>query len=83
MMFHDKFNMLEMYDNEIKEYGFLDHGRFKIRAHKKEFDALNVIVPPVVKEAMATFDKSYGFKPDAYLGVEIFPNPRTFSVRSV
>ena len=78
------FNMVELYEQSMKDYVFTKHERFLLRAHRTEQELMDALVTPVVEEALATFDAKYGFKPaDDFLAVEIFPNAATFSVRSV
>jgi tetratricopeptide (TPR) repeat protein len=40
-------------------------------------------VPPLVSEAIATYEKKYDFEARDALAVEIYPNPATFGIRSV
>ena len=78
------YNMVELYETQMKDYLFTDHGRYLIRAHRSENPIVNALVSPVVDEALTEFDAKYEFKPSAdYLSVEVFPNPTTFAVRSV
>lgn len=78
------FNMVELYDKQMKQYAMVDHGRYLLRAHDSEKNLINALVHPVVDEALAEFDAKYGFKPsEDYLSVEVFPHPTTFAVRSV
>lgn len=78
------FNMVELYETQMKDYEFTDYERFRIRAHRSENEAVNALVEPVVRQALDAFDAKYGFEPAKdYLAVEVFPNPTTFAVRSV
>ncbi len=78
------YNMVELYETQMKDYLFTDHGRYLLRAHRSENDVINALVAPVVDEALTEFDAQYGFQPARdHLSVEIFPNPTTFAVRSV
>ncbi|QDG54018.1 tetratricopeptide repeat protein [Persicimonas caeni] len=77
------YNMVELYEKTMPKYDFTAYGKFKLRTHRKQTDPLNVMVPPLVEEAMATFEKKYDFKAKEGLAVEIYPNPATFGIRSV
>jgi tetratricopeptide (TPR) repeat protein len=78
------YNMVELYETQMRDYEFTEYDRFKLRAHRSEREIVNALVAPVVREALDTFDDKYRFEPsDDYLAVEIFPNPTTFAVRSV
>ncbi len=77
------FNMIELYEKTIPAYRFTPYDRYQIRAHRTEEKAINAIVPPLVDEALDLYSKKYGFEIHPYLAVELFPNPKTFSVRSV
>lgn len=78
------YNMVELYETQMKDYLFTDHGRYLIRAHRSENEIINALVGPVVDEALVEFDAKYSFQPAKdHLSVEVFPNPTTFAVRSV
>lgn len=77
------FNMVELYEKTMPDYDFTAYDKFKLRTHREQTEPLNVIVPPLVSEAIATFEKKYDFKAKDGLAVEIYPNPATFGVRSV
>jgi tetratricopeptide (TPR) repeat protein len=77
------YNMVELYEKVMPRYEFMDHGRFRIRAHKDQRAMIDQIVAPVVADSMEVFDQKYDFTPHEYLAVEVFPNTTTFSVRSV
>jgi len=77
------FNMVELYEKKMPEYEFTDHGRFRIRAHQTQNEAINHLVAPLVDEAIKEFDKKYQHKTHPYLAVEVFPVAEVFAVRSV
>ncbi len=77
------YNMVELYEKVMPRYEFMDHGRFRVRAHKDQRAMIDEIVAPVVADSMSVFDAKYAFEPHEYLAVEIFPDTTTFSVRSV
>jgi cellulose synthase operon protein C len=77
------FNMVEFYEKNALEYEFVPHDGFLIRAHQKEYEAVNALVSPLVKKALDQFRAKYEFTPDPYLAIEIFPDRRAFAVRSV
>lgn len=77
------FNMLELYEKVMPEYEFVEHDRFKVRAHGSEHRAVDALVGPVVASSMQEFDQKYGFEPADYLAIEVYPSPSAFGVRSV
>lgn len=77
------YNMLELYDKTMPSYTFRQYPDFRLRAHNDQFDMIDMFVSPVVADSIRVFKKKYNFAPDQELAVEIFPNPTTFSVRSV
>ena len=84
----DAYNMrlvftLNLYEQDIKDFTFLEYDGFRIRAHNSEFDLVNMYVAPVVKQAREVFSKKYHHTPEKDLSVEVYPTPETFSIRSV
>lgn len=77
------YNMLELYEKTMPSYSFGQYDDFKLRAHNGQFEMINMYVAPVIARALEVFDAKYGFEPERGLSVEVFPNPTTFSVRSV
>ncbi|CAN0217869.1 unnamed protein product, partial [Laminaria digitata] len=77
------YNMVELYEKTMPAYSFETYSDFKLRAHNREFDMINLFVGPVVEEAIQVFSKKYDFEPEPGLAVEIYPDATTFSVRSV
>ncbi len=77
------YNMVELYDKTMPNYDLTAYGKFTLRTQKSQTAALNQMVPKLVKQAMATYEKKYHFKARAGLQVEIYPNHSTFGVRSV
>jgi cellulose synthase operon protein C len=77
------FNMVELYEKTMGEYDFTAYDKFKLRTHREQTGPLNVMVPPLVEEAIGVFEDKYDFEASDNLAVEIFPNPSTFGVRSV
>ena len=77
------YNMLELYDKTMPNYSFRQYPDFRLRAHNDQFDMIDMFVSPVVSDSISVYKKKYNFAPDKELAVEIFPNPTTFSVRSV
>jgi tetratricopeptide (TPR) repeat protein len=77
------YNMVELYEKTMPDYDFTAYDKFKLRTHRKQTDSLNLLLPPLVSEAIATFEKKYDFEARDGLAVEIYPNPATFGIRSV
>ncbi|MEM1350072.1 MAG: tetratricopeptide repeat protein, partial [Myxococcota bacterium] len=77
------YNMAELYENVLNRYGFTEFDGFKLRSSPEQAEMIDLIVAPVVSEAMGVFSAKYAFTPHEYLAVEVYPDPATFSVRSV
>lgn len=77
------YNMVELYEKTMPEYEFTLYDGFKVRAHKDQREMINLLVAPVVKDALAAFTTKYKTKPWSQIAVEIYPHPQTFSIRSV
>lgn len=77
------YNMVELWDKTMPNYDLTAYEHFKLRTHQSQTAALNLMVPELVKEAMATYEKKYHFKAREGLEVEIYPRAETFGVRSV
>ncbi len=75
--------VLEVYDNMMPQYSFKEYERFKLRAKNSEFELVDMFAAPVIEESMTLYDKKYDFKPDPNLAIELYPDPTTFSVRSL
>ncbi len=77
------FNMLELYETELENYEIKKYPKFELRTKKTESEVINAVVAPLVEESILTYDKTYNFKPEKYLSVEVFPESQVFGVRSV
>ena len=77
------YNMVELYEKTMPSYSFKEYTGYKVRAHKREFGLVNLFVAPVVDHALEVFSAKYKYEPEPGLAVEIYPDPTTFSVRSV
>ncbi len=77
------FNMLELYETELENYEIKKYPKFELRTKKTESKVINAVVAPLVEASMKTYDRSYNFKPEDYLSVEVFPESEVFGVRSV
>ncbi len=78
------YNMVELYEKIMPRYDFSQFEGFTLRSHEDQSALVDLLVAPVVSAAMAAFNLKYDFSPDpSYLAVEVYPDPATFSVRSV
>lgn len=78
------FNLASIfYDSMIQQFEFHDHADLRFRFHKSEKEVLKQFVVPVLTEGKAALDKRYRFKPDGPVQIEIFPDERLFSIRTV
>ena len=75
--------MVNLYEKVMPTYEFTLYKNFKVRARQDQREMINLFVAPVVEEALKTFTKKYKASPWEDLAVEIYPEPQTFSVRSV
>lgn len=77
------FNMVELYDKTMSKYEFQNYEIFRLRTRRDQSDALNLMLPDLVGEAIETYETKYKFEVPDPIDVEIFPEPATFGVRSV
>jgi tetratricopeptide (TPR) repeat protein len=77
------YNMLEFFDEKLPDYRVFRHDGFLLRAHRSQANVLDEIVSPLVGEAMETYGEKYGFVPEDEVSVEVYPDPKTFGVRTV
>ncbi len=77
------YNMLEFFDEKLPDYRVFRHDGFLLRAHRSQAGILDELVSPLVGEAMETYREKYGFAPDDDVSVEVYPDPKTFGVRTV
>ncbi len=77
------YNTLNLYEETIaKHYVSVDHGRFRIRYHKKEKELLERYVPQLLNAAWEKMVDAYGFEPSAPIGVELYADRESFSIRT-
>ncbi|RAL21644.1 hypothetical protein DL240_12365 [Lujinxingia litoralis] len=76
-------NMVQLYESGLRDYvtETLDGG-LRLRAHLDQHRPLSAASLPVVEEAHALFSQRYGVQIEPLM-LEIYPEPQTFSVRSV
>ncbi|RDV38873.1 hypothetical protein DV096_08755 [Bradymonadaceae bacterium TMQ3] len=76
-------NMLELYQRGLRDYLTAPVAPgLRLRAHMDQHELLKAASLPLVDEAHDVFSKRYGQRIDPLI-VEIYPEPQTFSVRSV
>jgi tetratricopeptide (TPR) repeat protein len=82
--FHARaFHMVELYEEVMPRYPFIEEGGVRYRFHRDEAALLREVVPPLAQEALGAMGKRYRFAPKGPLRVEVFKEPETFSIRSV
>ena len=77
------FNMVNLYEQTMPSYVFVDRGPMRFRFHKSEREVLEALVPDLAGEAFGKLKKRYKFSPPEQVSVEIFRDVETFSIRSV
>ncbi len=77
------FNMIELYDRTLPHYRIVERGPLRFRFHKDEKEILELYVPPLVEGMYNVFTRKYGYTPPGTITLELFPDPVTFSKRSV
>jgi cellulose synthase operon protein C len=84
----DKFNVrvyntLNLYDDTIdKEYVTVEGATFRIRYHQSERAVLERYVPAMLKQAWGSMVKRYGFTPATPVGIELYADAQSFSIRT-
>lgn len=84
----DKFNVrvyntLNLYDDVIdKEYVTVEGTTFRIRYHESEKAVLERYVPAMLKQAWGSMVKRYGFTPETPVGIELYADAQSFSIRT-
>ncbi len=76
------YNTLNLFDEIEKDYVTVDGTRFRIRYHKKEKRILERYVPQMLEEAWASMVKRYGFTPQTPVGIELYADSQSFSIRT-
>jgi tetratricopeptide (TPR) repeat protein len=77
------YNMVNLYDDTLREYEFVERGKLRLRYHRQDRLALDRIVSPLAQEAFTALQRRYGYTPPHKTSVEVFRDVTTFSVRSV
>ena len=77
------YNMLEFFDKKMPNYRTFRRDGFLLRAHASEAPVIESIVGPLVDESMEVYRSKYDFEPADELSVEIYPDPKSFGVRTV
>jgi tetratricopeptide (TPR) repeat protein len=82
--FHARaFHMVNLYEQTLPAYRFVERGGLRFRFHKDEQAVLEEVIPPLAAEAMEALGRRYRYKPKQAVHVEVFRDRETFSVRSV
>ncbi len=77
------YNTLNLYEETIpKQYTTVDGTTFRIRYHNREKAVLERYVPRMLEEAWAGMVKRYGFKPKTPVGIELYADSQSFSIRT-
>jgi len=84
----DKFNVrvyntLNLYEETIpKQYTTVDGTTFRIRYHNREKPVLERYVPQMLEEAWGSMVERYGFTPKMPVGIELYADSQSFSIRT-
>ncbi len=77
------FNTLNLYEKTIaNDYMTVDGATFKIRYHKDEKAILERYVPQMLNQAWGSMVKRYGFTPKVPVGIELYADSQSFSIRT-
>lgn len=77
------FNTLNLYEKTIaKDYVTVDGTNFRIRYHKEERPILERYVPKMLDQAWGSMVKRYGFTPKLPVGIELYADSQSFSIRT-
>ena len=77
------FNMTEhFYEGPVRQMSWERMGAFNVRMHASEVDVLKSFLPDFLATAFRTHRRKYGFKPRGPLHLELFPDTKTFAVRT-
>jgi tetratricopeptide (TPR) repeat protein len=77
------FNTLNLYEKTIaNDYVTVDGTTFRIRYHKEEKAILERYVPKMLDAAWGSMVKRYGFKPKVPVGIELYADSQSFSIRT-
>ncbi|MEM9693858.1 MAG: tetratricopeptide repeat protein [Myxococcota bacterium] len=77
------FNLLNLYEEKIaKEYVTVEGTTFRIRYNKIEKPVLERYVPSMLKRAWSSMVKRYGFTPQTPVGIELYADSESFSIRT-
>lgn len=76
------YNLLQMLD-ELDKFVTVTDGDIVMRFHPDEAAVIKEYAMPLAKEALATFEKSYNFKVQGPLLIEMFPKHDDFAVRTL
>ena len=77
------YNTLNLYEETIpKQYTTVDGTTFRIRYHNGEKAVLERYVPQMLEEAWGSMVKRYGFTPKTPVGIELYADSQSFSIRT-
>ncbi|MEM9873476.1 MAG: tetratricopeptide repeat protein [Myxococcota bacterium] len=77
------FNTLNLYEEKIPaEYRTVEGTTFRIRYHKREKPVLERYVPQMLEAAWSDMVKRYGFTPKTPVGIELYADSESFSIRT-
>lgn len=77
------FNTLNLYEKTIADdYVTVDGTKFRIRYQKEEKPILERYVPKMLDAAWGSMVKRYGFTPKVPVGIELYADSQSFSIRT-
>jgi tetratricopeptide (TPR) repeat protein len=77
------YNTLNLFKKVIPQnYVTVEHGPFRIRYHREERELLERYVPQMLDRAWAAMCRYYDFTPSTPVGIEIYAERQSFSIRT-
>jgi tetratricopeptide (TPR) repeat protein len=77
------YNTLNLFKKVIPQsYVTVEHGPFRIRYNREERELLERYVPQMLDRAWAAMCQYYGFTPSTPVGIEIYADRQSFSIRT-
>jgi cellulose synthase operon protein C len=78
------YNVLDLFEEVLaKGYGFVERGRFRLRAPQGDLPVLERAVFPLLERAATDMTARYGVALPARMQIELFAQPDHFAVRTI
>jgi tetratricopeptide (TPR) repeat protein len=75
-------NTLRLIDS-FENFKEVNHGRFRIKLHKKEADVLEQYASGLLEEVTRTLGDRYSYRPSGSIYLEMYPDHEDFAVRTL